>query len=680
VQSQGVAATVKHFVANNSEVDRDHTDSRVDERTLREIYMPAFEAAVKEAQVGAVMDSYNLVNGVQMSANGALNIGVLKKEWGFPGLLMSDWFSTYDGVAAALGGLDIEMPYAKAMKPGLLLAAIKDGRIPPATIDDKVRRLLRVGLRFGFFERQAPDPEISRYSRSGREAALQGAREGIVLLKNEGPLLPVARKDIRSILVVGWGAHPAVWGGGGSSMTEPFTSVSLIEGLTDKAGEKIQVHYAKGVPTVTEMVAATRFITTPMGGEPGIQAEYFAKDDLSGTPVLSRVETRVDVGSRSREHTGYPAGTLSERWSGFYLPKEAGTYDVFVTSSGDKGGLFRLYLDDKLVLDNWEWSRHLVDSVTLPLDARPLKVVLEHRLRPKWPPPRLELGFTRHGGRVEEAAKALAKKVDLVVVASGFDATTESEGSDRTFAMPPGQDELIQEMAAANKNVAVVLFAGGAVDMTAWIDRVPAVLQAWYPGQEGGLALAEILLGDVNPSGKLPATFERRFEDNPSYASYYPEAGSLRIPYKEGVFVGYRGFEKNNVKPLFPFGHGLSYTTFEYANLTVTPEKTKDGRVEVSFDVKNTGARAGAEVAQVYVGDAHAKVPRPPKELKGFAKLALEPGETRRATVALDARSFSYYDVASKSWRADPGSFDILVGGSSANIRLRGKVALGRIR
>jgi beta-glucosidase len=233
-------------------------------------------------------------------------------------------------------------------------------------------------------------------------------------------------------------------------------------------------------------------------------------------------------------------------------------------------------------------------------------------------------------------------------------------------------------MATANRNTIVVVTSGGGYDTSAWIGRVPALLQAWYPGQEGGTALAEILLGDVNPSGRLPVTFERRWEDNPTHDSYYPDDGTNRVVYNEGVFVGYRGYEKNNTKPLFPFGHGLSYTTFRYSNLTV---KSAGGNAaaplfEVSFDVKNTGSREGSDVAQVYVGDTHSKAARPLKELKGFAKVNLRPGESRRVTVTLDARSFSYYDADAKRWRADPGDFDILVGRSSEQIELRGKATV----
>jgi beta-glucosidase len=261
------------------------------------------------------------------------------------------------------------------------------------------------------------------------------------------------------------------------------------------------------------------------------------------------------------------------------------------------------------------------------------------------------------------------------VVAAGFDPETESEGSDRTFRLPPGQDELIQSMAAVNKNTIVVVTSGGNVDMQAWLGRIPALIEAWYPGQEGGTALAEILVGDVNPSGRLPVTFERKWEDNPAHDSYFPAPGTTRVEYKEGVFVGYRGYEKNGVKPSFPFGYGLSYTTFKRDNLAVKPAAAP-GTYEVSFDVKNTGTRPGADVSEVYVGGGHTKVTRPAKELKGFAKVTLRPGETKRVSVLLDRRAFSYYNADAKRWTAEPGEYELLVGSSSEDIQLRGKVTL----
>ena len=673
VQSQGVAATIKHFVANNSEFDRNNTDSIVSERALREIYLPAFEAAVKEANVAAIMDGYNLTNGLYMSQHEYLNVDVVKREWGFEGVIVSDWIATYDAIGAANGGLDIEMPSGSQFNREKLMPAIESGKVSMATLDDKVRRILRVAARFGWLDGEQLDLSIPRYNVAARDAALQGAREGIVLLKNENASLPLDSDSIDSILVVGPNAHPAVTGGGGSSKVEPFSAVSILEGIVELAGNDVKVSYAPGLPSLDAMVNGTAFTTSADGGTPGLRAEYFASDDLSGEAVITRVEPRIAIGS-AWGSSPYPEGTRSERWTGFYTAAEAGTYDFFVPASGDGGGFYRLYVNDELVLDNWSLNRAIVDYVTLELESGAHEVVLEHHGRPKWPGARLQLGISRHGDRVGAAAMELAASVDAVVVAAGFDASSESEGADRTFRLPPGQDELIRAMAAANARTVVVMTSGGAVDMTGWLDEVPALLQAWFPGQEGGTAIGEILLGTVNPSGRLPATFERRWEDNPAYDHYYPEPGTQRILYEEGIFVGYRGFEHNGIAPLFAFGHGLSYTTFEYGDLEISPQQTRDGNVEVSFSLTNTGDRAGAEVAQVYVADGHADVPRPPKELKGFARVTLAPGETRRVTVALDRRSFAYYDVDRSDWAVAPGVFDILVGRSSEVIELRQKL------
>ncbi|MDQ2920602.1 MAG: glycoside hydrolase family 3 C-terminal domain-containing protein, partial [Acidobacteriota bacterium] len=680
VQSQGVSATVKHYMGNNSEFDRHNTDTIVDERTMREIYLPVFEAAVKEAQVGAIMDSYNLTNGVHLTQNGYLNTDVAKNEWGFRGIMMSDWFATYDGVAAANGGLDLEMPSGAYLNRKILLPAIEQGKVTLATIDDKVRRILRTAIQFGWLDRDQVDTSIPRYNQQGRATALQAASEAMVLLKNDRDLLPLNKAKIKSLAIIGPDAYPAVPVGGGSARVEPFAATSYLEGLSNYLGTAAQVHYARGIPSLSEMAEATNFSTAETGDQPGLRAEYFNKDDLQGTPVVTRSERHINFGPQSSH---FPENTGSSRWTGYYVAPASGSYDIFVQSTGEDGGYYRLYLDDKLVLDNWTTSKVLAGYVALPLEATPHKVVLEQHGRSAWLGAKLKLGIVRHGSMVREEAKKLAAKADVVVVAAGFDPETESEGADRTFRLPPGQDELIQEIAAANKNTIVVLTSGGSVDTTAWLDRVPAFVEAWYPGQEGGAALAAVLFGDVNPSGRLPVTFERRWEDNPAHDTYYPDAGTNRVAYKEGVFVGYRGYEKNNTKPLFPFGYGLSYTTFKYSNLAVKPVSrsgTKGGvagpSYEVSFDVKNTGTREGAEVAQVYVGDTHAKVPRPAKELKGFWKVSLRPGETKKVTIPLDSRAFSYYDVNAKHWRAEPGDYDVLVGHSSLQIELRGKVTL----
>ena len=283
------------------------------------------------------------------------------------------------------------------------------------------------------------------------------------------------------------------------------------------------------------------------------------------------------------------------------------------------------------------------------------------------------MGIISEGGCVDSTAEELAAKADIAVVAVGFNTQSETEGWDRTFELPPGQNELIRRIAAKNRNTIVVMNSGGGVDMTSWLDKVEGVIEAWYPGQEGGSALAEILFGDVNPSGHLPATFERRWEDNPTHDNYYPEKGTNRVVYKEGVFIGYRGYEHNGTKPLFPFGYGLSYTTFKYGNL-------KADEHEVSFDVTNTGSRAGDAVPEVYIAAEQSSVPRPPKELKGFARVTLQPGETQTVRIPLNNRSFAYYNVEGNNWRAEKGVYDVLVGSSSAQIELTGKITLAQNR
>ncbi|MGH9873942.1 MAG: beta-glucosidase H [Pyrinomonadaceae bacterium] len=684
VQSQGVSATVKHFMGNNSEFDRHKTDTIVDERTMREIYLPAFEAAVKEAQVGAIMDSYNLTNGVHLTQNGYLNTDVAKKEWGFRGIMMSDWSSTYDGVAAANGGLDLEMPSGAYLNRKVLLPAIEQGKVSVATIDDKVRRILRTAIQFGWLDREQTDSSIPRLNQQGRATALQAASEAMVLLKNDRNLLPLSKSKIKSLAIIGPGAYPAVPVGGGSGQAEPFVAKSYLEGLSNYLATSAPVFYDRGIPSLSEMADATNFTTAETGGQPGLRAEYFSKADLEGTPVLTRNEGHINFGppaaAVASQSARLPENTLSSRWTGYYVAPGAGSYDIFIQSTGEDGGYYRLYLDDKPVLDNWTTTKEITGYATLPLDTKPHKVVLEHHGRSAWLGGKFRLGIVRHGSFVREEAKKLAAKADVVVIAAGFDPETESEGADRTFRLPPGQDELIKEIAAANKNTVVVITSGGSVDTTSWLDRVPALVEAWYPGQEGGVALAAILFGDVNPSGRLPITFERRWEENPVHDNYYPDPGTDRVVYKEGVFVGYRGYEKNNTKPLFPFGYGLSYTTFKYSNLVVRPVSIAGGkgdpRYEVSFDVTNTGTREGAEVAQLYVGETHAKVARPAKELKGFWKGRLQPGKTERVTIPLDSRSFSYYDVNGKQWRADPGEYEVLVGRSSEQIELRGKITL----
>jgi beta-glucosidase len=674
IQSQRVIATAKHFAGNNSEFARMTLSSNIDERTLREIYLPAFESSVKDAKVGAVMDAYNLVDGIYMTQNNYLNNEILKKEWGFNGILMSDWGATHDGVGAAIGGLDLEMPSPTFMNGNALLPALKEGKLQLATLDDKVRRILRKAIEFGFFDQPQTDTEIPTFSQEGRQVALEAARGGIVLLKNSGNLLPLNASKVKTIAVIGPDAYPAVPSGGGSAETKPFSAVSFLEGISNRLGTKARVLYAVDTPNLDEVFEQSEFVTTP-GGESGLKGEYFSNDALNGSPAMVRTDQHIhfDWGEGSFA-PNQPIDHFSVRWTGYFVPKESGDYTFF--SSADDG--VRLYIGEEAVIDDWQPHAQTVDNY-----ARHFEAGQAYKIRFEY----FEavgsaiagFGVTRAESFIGRATKAIAAKADAVIICVGFDPKTESEGSDRTFQLPGGQDELIRQISAVNKNTIVVLTAGGNVDMTQWVDRVPAILHAWYSGQEGGTALAQILFGDYSPSGKLPVSFERRWEDNPTFHSYYPAKGESQVQYSEGVFVGYRHYDRAQTKPLFAFGHGLSYTTFEYSGLSVTPRAGNlNEPITVSFEIKNMGQREGAEVAELYVGDSHASVPRPVKELKGFAKLNLKPGESRRVTLTLDRRAFSFYDVKKKDWSAEAGEFTILVGGSSDDIRLQDKFTLTR--
>jgi beta-glucosidase len=672
IQSQGVSATAKHYAANNQEYGRMDHSSDVDERTLREIYLPAFEVCVKEGKVGAVMDAYNLVNGVYMTENDFLNNVILKEEWGFDGVVMSDWGATHDGIAAAKGGLDLEMPSGQFMNKETMLPAIQRGEVPVAVIDDKVRRILRKAIEFGFFDRDQTDPAIPLYSQKGRELALEEARSGMVLLKNENGLLPFDKAKIKTIAVLGPDAYPAVIGGGGSSLTKPFNSVSYLEGISNYLGEKGRVLYTTDDASLDQVVQATEFVTAP-DGLPGLKGEYFNNDSLQGEPALARTDEKIDFhwGSGSYAPSG-PNDGFSARWTGYFIPRTDDDYKFYV--SADDG--VRLFINEKQVIDDWQRHSETLDTYTAHLEkGKPYKIRLEYFEAVGTATARF--GIAAATKTLGEGIKTLVSKADAVIVCMGFDPTSEGEGGDRTFQLPGGQDSFIQQIASLNKNVVVVLTAGGNVDMTKWIGNVPALIHAWYPGQEGGTALAQILFGEVSPSGKLPASFERRREDSAAFASYYPKSGNKRVKYEEGVFVGYRHFDRSEVKLLFPFGFGLSYTRFQYSDLQVIPASSDlNAPVIVSFNIKNVGQREGAEIAELYVGDSHSSVPRPVKELKGFAKVDVRPGESKRVQLQLDRRAFSFYDVRKHAWSAEPGEFAILVGSSSAKIELQEKYVL----
>jgi beta-glucosidase len=669
VQSQSVVATVKHYAANNSEYHRRLINVIVDERTLREIYLPVFEAAVKEGHVGAVMDSYNLINGEHATQNKFLNTDVLKRDWGFRGILMSDWGATHDGIAAANSGLDSEMPGGDFMNAKTLLPAIQAGKVAVATIDDKVRRLLRVAVEFGFLNHEQEDLSIPLYNSQSEQVALESSVEGMVLLKNQGPLLPLDLSRVHTLAVIGPNAYPAQPTAGGSANVDAFAPVSFLAGLSNGAGARAKVLWNPGLKDLKQLFKGRGFSTDARGQHPGLKQEEFDSGTLGYRPDRAKVVASVNHWNNDFVQ---PTGkTLAVRWTGYYTPQTSGP-QLFITAgftAGYSGDTYQLYVNDKLLLKE------------TPGDGEPQSAEVNLEAGKAVP---IRFDYVSQANLIRAGmvvlppedvlapnVKKIAALADVAVVTVGFDSATEGEGHDRTFHLPPGQEVLIKAVAAANPHTVVVLTAGGSVSTGGWLDRVPVLLHTWYAGSQGGNALAQVLFGRANPGGKLPMSWWSREEDDPTFNSYYIAPGSDDSKYTEGVFLGYRAYGIAGHKPEFPFGFGLSYTTFAFSHLSVTPTTASaDAPITVSFDVANTGHRAGAEVAQVYVSDPSATVPRPERELKGFERVMLNPGESRHVTVRLNRRSLAYWDVDSHGWKVDPGEFVVRVGDSAENTPL----------
>jgi beta-glucosidase len=682
VQSRGVSATVKHYALNDQEYNRHNVDVEADERTMRELYLPAFEAAVTKAHIDAVMNSYNLVNGAHATQNDFLNLKVLKGEWGFQGVLMSDWDSTYDGVAAANNGLDLEMPGARFMNSKVLVPAVQSGEVKETTIDDKVLRILRVALRYGWLDRPQLDLADSTYGAADRPVALQGALESLTLLKNEGHILPLDAARIKTIAVVGPDAWPAVPGGGGSSQATPFDAVSIVSGITNLVGPDVRILYSRGLPEMMDVFGRTHW-------EGGMQEATYPSKDFTGTPAT--VNQPV-VANYKDEWWGPEDKTpRSVRYTGTFKAPRADRYIVLAAASG--GDHYKISIDGKQIIEQTQVEGQHAESAGVDLSAgQTVQVVADYL--PSFSGNRFGIGMMGVSEMISEEVNQFASAADVVVVSAGFGPATESEGLDRTFTLPYGQDALIEAVAAANPHTIVTLTGGGGMDTRAWLDKVPALLHTWYPGQEGGTAIAEVLFGKHNPEGKLPVSFDRSWEDNRSFKDYYPIAGAdtslhvveighppvdyviPHVKYNDKLMVGYRYWTTTGKHPLYPFGFGLSYTTFSFSKLAAPATAASGSTVTIGFDVTNTGSVAGAEVAQLYVSDPSARAQRPERELKGFEKIRLAAGETKHVTIPLDARAFSYWDEAAHKWTIDPGKFVIRVGDSSENTPLHADLTL----
>jgi len=691
LQSKNVGASLKHYACNNQEIERMRGNSVVDERTLREIYLPAFETVVKEAEPWTVMCSYNRINGVYASQHDYLLNRILRDEWGFEGIVVSDWGANHTVVESVKSGLDLEMPGPAKYYGRLLEEAVRTWQIDESVVDKAVLRILRVVEKSRRLSGLGAAGSVNTVEHQALAREL--AEESITLLKNDGGVLPLVPEEIRSVAVIGPNAAEARIGGGGSSYVDPPYRVSPLEGLRAKLGATCKIAYEQGCDNWDEPPELkTAYLTPSRGDGKGLLGEYFANTELAGAPAAERVDSRMRYWfwAGAEVIQGVSGDAFSVRWSGKLTAPDTGRFVFKVVSSG----ICRVYLDGEMIIDTGTMSQLRRKSDSYPADeagfstmATYLELVSgqEYDLRIEYVKPAetsfgvlsVMFAFSPKPEEDDRIARAveLARDSDVAVVFGGMPRGYESEGHDRPDLELPGrQNELIRKVAAANKNTVVVLNCGAPVTMP-WVDEVAAIIEAYYPGQEGGNAVAGVLLGEVNPSGKLPVTFPRRLEDTPAYLNY---PGSRDVRYGEGIFVGYRYFDTKNVEPLFPFGHGLSYTTFQYSDLQVPASVKRGEPVQVSVTVRNVGDRAGKEVVQLYVRDEAASLARPDKELKGFQKVHLEPGERVVVSFILDERALAFFDPYRKMWVAEPGEFEVLVGGSSRDIRAKASFTLAQ--
>jgi len=686
LQSKKVAATIKHFVGNEQETERQAYDAVIAERPLREIYLKPFEIAVREASPWALMSSYNVINGVHADEYEHTLKEILRGEWGWNGAIISDWTGTYATAPSIKSGVDIEMPGpTKWRKLDQVLAALEKGEITKEEIEQAAGNVLFLVDRTKGLDDHSPEPkEQSIDNEETRHLILQAGVEGLTLLKNENQVLPI--KGAKKIALIGPNVKRAIVSGGGSAGLNPYYKISPWDGIQDRFDGELT--FAPGCDSAKWLPLASPYVATPEG-QPGVRLEYYSGDRFKGEPTVVQDKASTDLWLWDSA----PKAVLPDysfKVKATLTPKSTGNHTFSFASVGPG----RLFLNGELFIDNWDWteegeamfsaSEDVLKSVQLE-EGKPVELLVESTNEVR-PASKVSIIGRRHdyGGcrigyqeedkvdRLQEAAN-LAKEADVAVVVVGLDAEWESEGYDRQSMDLPkngSQDRLIEAVLAANPRTVVVNQSGTPVTMP-WVNRAPAILQAWYQGQEAGNALADVLLGNVSPSGKLPTTFPVRIEDNPSYNNWPCE--NLKTVYGEGIYIGYRHYERSKIAPLFPFGHGLTYTTFEYntpSASTTTLSETES--IVVTIPITNTGSVAAYETVQAYVKDVKSTLPRPEKELQAFSKVLLQPGETKDVSLKLDKYSVGYFDTSlgqAGLWIAEEGVFEVLIGASSADIR-----------
>ncbi|KAI1440171.1 beta-glucosidase B [Annulohypoxylon stygium] len=720
VQERGdVGACVKHFVANDQETRRFNMDQQIDERTLREIYLKPFEMALRDARPWTVMTSYPKINGSHADCSTFLR-DILRGEWGFDGLVMCDWGGLNDTVKSMIAGTDLEMPGPPIRYGKNLAQAVRAGMVSEKEqVDASVQRLLellgRVGLLDNVEENVAAEKEGKvKKTREGssdlpefRALTRKAASEAIVLLKNSSGVLPLQPKKIKKLAILGPNAKKPTTGGTGSAAVNPYYITNPYDSISAEALEQnpdIQISFSRGILTNLQPPLAGDILKTPDGAATGLRVDFFAGHEFQGTVVGSSnwqnsIIFMMSDGDTPEVLRGKPH---CYRATGVLTPIASGTYDLSLSSTGKA----KLFIDDALVIDNSEWTQtggtfmncgSKNQMATLELEAgRAYNFRVDNIVVPPPVPPHDNTLFHTVSGlrvgvelRIDEQALfdeavATARDADAVVLVVGHNNDTEKEGTDRTsLSLPRRTDELVTAICAANPNTAVVTQSASAISMP-WVESAPAIVHAWYQGQENGNALADVLLGHVNPSGRLPVTFPRQLEDHGSYRWFPGDAERDYAEYGEGVLVGYRWFDAKDIEPLWPFGFGLSYTTFEISDVKVdgmikvgSGESTQ--RVIVSATVTNTGCVDGAEVIQLYMSPSPVIKEKgreaAPRSLVGFCKLAITTGKSETARIELDSSAVSWFDVeetkgssSSGQWRVDKGTYQCHVGMNSRNI------------
>lgn len=677
IQSQKVAACVKHFVCNNRELNRDSYMSNVGERALHEIYFPGFRAAVEQGGTWGVMTAANGINGSLAPANKYLVTTVLKERWGFQGVVRSDGNHARSTLGAAFAGLDVGMaagdwqtdPFGKP-----LMDAVLQGKVPVSIVDDKVRRVLRVMAFVGLLDGVPPTTGGSINTPEHQAVALQAAEESMVLLKNNNATLPLDKAKIKKIVVLGPNANRRFCkhGYGGSSAVESPYEITALAGIRKALQNRSEVDYIDFDEAGDfEPIGAENW--QPIHGQRGLLAQYF--NDGQNTAAVERVDPEINFmwQMSSPDPTLIHADNFSAHYRGKLVPKVTGFYTLRL--SGQDTSTLRI--DKNPVIMNTETGHVQAGAATVRLEAGHVYSVDisyhagqgDASLHLDWSLPHTP----QQSAAAMHAIEPQLRKADAVIFVGGWGHALDTEGMDRTtMNFPQEQARAINQISSINPRTIVVLIHGSPFTVDDWIHSVPAVLDAFYPGMEGGTAIAEALFGDVNPSGKLSFTWPRRLEDSPSHAVGTEDRDNVN--YNEGIFVGYRYYDEHHIKPAFPFGFGLSYSTFRYSNLRVEKSNNPVADIDVTADITNTSARPGVEIAQMYIAPPKTSVPRPVRELKGFVRIGLAAHESKTIHMILHRRDFAYWDVQVHGWVVEPGIYGVDVGSSSRNLPLTASV------